>query len=1016
MRIHQLSIQAFGPFAGTEEIDFDDLGTAGLFLLDGPTGAGKSSILDAICYAIYGSLPGNRQGSRQIRSDHAAEGLNPEVRLELSIGERRFELTRSPAWMRPAKRGKNKFTEEKAKSSLRELVAGQWQALSTRNDEVGQMMGSVLGLDREQFTKVVMLPQGGFADFLRAKDSEREKLLSRLFDTSDYAKIEEEFATRLTISRKNTEAIEAELAALANHIREDAEQSLRHEGIEPAGGHEGEEYFAELEEQLLTAATANQEAFLERKKGYGAANQKHSSLANRQRVFARLSELEQLRKEHESSAERAAGVSAALILDQQARRIRPYFEQLAEAQKRVVELEIAATQAVSALQENEPRPALSLDQPTLVALTEERDQLTGQLSVLRAALPEEHSRAALAKQHQELELRVEKENSTASNAQSQMEQFAAERTNLLTQDLDAVAAATAVLQAQQQLEASETAVEQVKQRETAEQKLDTAKDQRREAAKVLDEQQNTYLQAQRQLMEQAAVRLAAALEPGEPCLVCGATEHPQLATAEAGAQLVDEEHLQMLEEQLEAQRGVVSQHELKIESLRTTHQALVEQVGSLSLRESAEKLAEARDQLQQAKDQQQQISTRVARVETLETQIQDMQAKISAAQLAATTASEQCAAAGEQLRQLDERLAQLRGDYPSLTERTKSLEHTHRLVQQTQQALERLLDAQQSRIVAQQRWDSECEQAGFESTQGYQDALLPAATRTEYEKLYKARQERATTITTLSESADIAEARKFEEQGLSTPTEDELERLRAELSEAEQLQEAARQAEVVARSALQRLREGRQRLENRITQAGPVIEDYRRLKALAEVMRGGGENRLKMTLSTYVLAARLEEVTAAATERLQVMSSQRYSLHHDDSARGNAKSGLGIRVHDAWTGRDRETQTLSGGETFMASLSLALGLADVITHHSGAVDMQTLFVDEGFGSLDTETLELVMESLESLRSGGRVIGVVSHVSEMKQRITNRLTVEKTREGSTIHTIDAEVSLALSGQL
>ncbi|WP_054820728.1 SbcC/MukB-like Walker B domain-containing protein [Arthrobacter sp. JCM 19049] len=175
------------------------------------------------------------------------------------------------------------------------------------------------------------------------------------------------------------------------------------------------------------------------------------------------------------------------------------------------------------------------------------------------------------------------------------------------------------------------------------------------------------------------------------------------------------------------------------------------------------------------------------------------------------------------------------------------------------------------------------------------------------------------------------------------------------------------------------------------------------------MVRGGGENRLKMTLGTYVLAARLEEVTAAATERLQVMSSQRYSLEHDDTARGNAKSGLGIRVHDSWTGKYRETQTLSGGETFMASLSLALGLADVISHHSGAVDMQTLFVDEGFGSLDTETLEQVMEALESLRSGGRVIGVVSHVSEMKQRITNRLTVTKARQGSTIST-NAERSL------
>ena len=180
-----------------------------------------------------------------------------------------------------------------------------------------------------------------------------------------------------------------------------------------------------------------------------------------------------------------------------------------------------------------------------------------------------------------------------------------------------------------------------------------------------------------------------------------------------------------------------------------------------------------------------------------------------------------------------------------------------------------------------------------------------------------------------------------------------------------------------------------------------MIEAYRRLRGLADVIRGGGENLYKMTLSTYVLAARLEEVAVAASQRLDVMSGGRYSLHHDDSKQGNNKSGLGLRVLDAWTGKHRETQTLSGGETFMASLALALGLADVISHHSGAVDMQTLFVDEGFGSLDAETLEQVMTALENLRAGGRTIGLVSHVAEMKQRITNRVTVVKTQHGSRI---------------
>ncbi|HAY42927.1 MAG TPA: SMC family ATPase, partial [Micrococcaceae bacterium] len=234
MRIHKLRIQAFGPFAGVEDVDFDELSAGGLFLLDGPTGAGKSSILDAICYGIYGSLPGNRAGSRQIRSDHAAEGIEPQIICELTVGDRRFEVTRSPAWMRPSKRGKNGVTEQKAASALRELVKGQWEALSTRNDEVGQILGGLLGLDRDQFTKVVMLPQGGFADFLRAKATAREDLLSNLFDTSDYGKIEDEFNLRLAEERKKAAEIEANLSAREDSIRQDATAYLSsHETVDP---------------------------------------------------------------------------------------------------------------------------------------------------------------------------------------------------------------------------------------------------------------------------------------------------------------------------------------------------------------------------------------------------------------------------------------------------------------------------------------------------------------------------------------------------------------------------------------------------------------------------------------------------------------------------------------------------------------------------------------------------------------------------------------------------------------
>jgi exonuclease SbcC len=182
----------------------------------------------------------------------------------------------------------------------------------------------------------------------------------------------------------------------------------------------------------------------------------------------------------------------------------------------------------------------------------------------------------------------------------------------------------------------------------------------------------------------------------------------------------------------------------------------------------------------------------------------------------------------------------------------------------------------------------------------------------------------------------------------------------------------------------------------------PLVQESRRVRSLADLCGGSGANALRMTLSSFVLAARLEEVAAAASERLLRMTQGRYSLiHTDGTARGGARSGLGLLARDTWTGQDRETSTLSGGETFLASLALALGLTDVVTAEAGGSRIEALFVDEGFGTLDEETLDEVMDVLDGLREGGRLVGLVSHVSELRQRIPAQVEVRKTRSGSTL---------------
>ena len=222
MRIHRLLISGFGPFAGTEEIDFDRLSAHGLFLLNGPTGAGKTSVLDAICFALYGSVPGARQDGKRLRSDHAEPAQEPAVTCEFSAQGRRFEVTRSPAWDKPSARGKNGFTTQQAKTLLRERVGGTWTEKSARNDEAGAEILALLGMDREQFTRVVMLPQGDFAAFLRSKATDRLELLQKLFGTQRFESVEQELSRQAQVAKEEVSHLAGRLELLAARAEAEA--------------------------------------------------------------------------------------------------------------------------------------------------------------------------------------------------------------------------------------------------------------------------------------------------------------------------------------------------------------------------------------------------------------------------------------------------------------------------------------------------------------------------------------------------------------------------------------------------------------------------------------------------------------------------------------------------------------------------------------------------------------------------------------------------------------------------
>ncbi|MEF9981586.1 MAG: SMC family ATPase [Glutamicibacter sp.] len=1030
MRIHKLQIQAFGPFAGTEEIDFDELAEGGLFLLDGPTGAGKSSILDAICYALYGALPGSRAGSRQIRSDHAPAGLAPEVVCELTIGDRRFEVTRSPAWMRPSKRGKNKTTEQKAASFLREFTGSGWKELSTRNDEVGHVLGSLLGLDREQFTKVVMLPQGGFADFLRAKAKDREDLLANLFDTSGYARIEDEFAARLAEERKKTESLEARLSASEEAIHSAARAFLagREASDEPAEA-DGEanadadgagqaaavdlssaEQFAGYHRRI---AAVHRDSALEAAKlrtEMTRTREQAQALEERRRIFARLAELRGMQAGYAQNHEAAAAAAARLDSDAKAGAVRAYQAQLQEAS--VAQEQAKATWLDSKLWlETEQGLDPSADAAGLEQLRLPAQQAAEELAVAKAGLDDEKRRGVLAGQARKAAELAAAQEETRAQAEAEVALLKAERAALEAADLDQVAAGGKVQQAKEHVKGLETRIQHATERDALEKQALAAREQSSAQELEIVGVANTLLDLRTEQLAQSALRLAAALEDGQPCLVCGAQEHPAPARADADAPLIDDEQIQALEAAVAAARAAGQRAAQARDTLVAKFQAAQEAAGDAPVADLRAELATAQAGLEREQKQQGEIAARVAKLDAVRQRTEQQNARASQAVLEHATAKQRAQSLQTQLAELDAKLEQLRQGRENLAELVAQLSATSQGLASAVQNLRRFLEAGEALEKAEATWNSQRTAAGFENPAAFEAALLDSAERERLRQLQQWCQEaEASAIATLEASQDCRKAQELSAQGLEGPSEEGIAEAKLLSSLAEERFEAAREQEVLAQTQLARHEQAATDLERQRTEAGPVIEDYRRLRGLAEVIRGGGENLYKMTLSTYVLAARLEEVAIAATQRLGMMSGGRYSLHHDDSKQGNSKSGLGLQVLDSWTGKRRETQTLSGGETFMASLALALGLADVISHHSGAVDMQTLFVDEGFGSLDAETLEEVMQALENLRAGGRTIGLVSHVAEMKQRITNRISVSKTQHGSTIER-DGTVILA-----
>ncbi|MBG6083609.1 AAA family ATPase [Zhihengliuella flava] len=1017
MRVHQLQVQAFGPFAGRENINFDVFGTAGLFLLNGETGAGKTSVLDALCFGLYGQLPGARRGTRSIRSSHAEDALAPEVRLEFSVRTRRFEITRSPSWDRPKKRGTG-TTSQQAQARLREWVDDAWQVKSTRNDEVAAEIHRIIGMNLEQFTRVAMLPQGEFARFLRAEDTDRHKLLESLFDVSEYRAVEGWFVDRRRTLAERAREAAAERRHLIESMVSDADASSFTDtsaAARPdpeAAPTDAEQTLEEIASALARSADQVKNATTAAATRREAASSARESIRQRRQDAADVARWRQAQAQHEAAAEAVTQRRQELEGDARAGRVLDAVERLR-----------GAAAALDNGREHEASARARAEQHAVAAgfLRDGDDAALRTASVARSAAEQERASAAAL-----LPVEREQQQLALDLAETQERVARLDRQLADAQELAAAAARRA-----ESAQAEVTAQSEVLERDPdAEQNVRAAAERLRAAeereahadehARITAEwveqttahadalKRHARLVAAR--LGQAALALAADLSPGVPCAVCGATEHPAPARAEHSDDVVTDHEVESAQERVQALARTSDAAAQARASADARQQQLSERAGGESLAALTEQHERAQQRLTVVEGAQRALATArrdLQEAAKAEKTAQQSEAATREQRAAVTTRAQQLQVSVEQA---DRRLLEASAGAETLTQRVSQLQEAVDLLDRWRQAVDALEHLQEHERASRREVDTALDDAGFASVDEATAARLEDAERAAATASVRDFEREATRVATLAENDSVRRGVADEEAGRSVPND----------AEEQQAQTAFEQAEEIYRDLLteqgqleghaRRFASQRECLGELERRTGPLIEEYELIKTLADTMTGAGENRYRMTLSTYVLAARLEAVAAAANERLEAMTDGRFRLVHDDASAGRSKGGLGLKVVDAWTGQRRETGTLSGGESFMASLALALGLADVVQAESGGVDMETLFVDEGFGTLDPLTLERVMAALDGLRASGRMVGIVSHVNELKEQVAAQLIVSKGRNGSTVQvSIGAEIA-------
>lgn len=1011
MRPVKLTLCAFGPFSEVEVIEFDALGDKPLFLINGPTGSGKTTILDGICFALYGKTTGDQREAAQMRCDTAAADVLTYVELVFSLGDKVWRIRREPEQQRPKGRGDGFTTHQPRAELYRRDAAGKETILvASKVTEARLEIEALTGLNIGQFRQVMVLPQGEFRNLLMAKSSDRETVFSHLFQTQIYSRIEFALKEQASGLRKELDASRNQQTGILRSADVESEAQL----------------LADIKLQtahLQESAALKDQASDKRKQAQRLLLEAQNMAADFERLEQARAALQALEQENEAineSSRRLQGSRAAL-------RLQPEFEQwqsalraresaesgLDETQKLLKQSQIHSLQARDELEK------LTIREPDIEIVQRRRHDL----EAFRNRVGQyEEARALLETSAQDLTQSKKRRNEYGVQVRDRQQRIEAlsQQQITLSKSLKGLANHLLELHRLEGVHRRRADAEDVHTKLLGctrdLQRLSVA---RYDAVRQQDESDQALARVELAWHTGQAVILASKLEKDQPCPVCGSEHHPQPATTtdeipgekvrKVQASLLTEanEALLQLDKKIAGQEAKKAQLFEQYEALKTVLGSEIDQAVEDVLK--AKNMQQKRVQsLQEEQSKEQQINEHMQRLEgelvNLETQMKAAERDCSAVETKNEVArSGMCQAEvelPEEFRISGNLELQVSGCEAQLTVYHEQKKSAMAIDDGARSALgkaeadhdnasKRLKDARQADRLAERQWQQSLNDSLFQNENSFQTARLDDDQMAELDKQLK---QHATELEQARGAVNSLQKRLASQEWPNLVV---LQRA-FDVTEADFETANASYGSVDKRlSMLQSIARKFDAAKDRMKS---LEESYAGIGTLADTASGKTGNRV--SLQRFVLGVLLDDVLVQASERFKRMSKGRYSLYRQmQKGKGGGASGLELLVDDVYSGKQRPVATLSGGESFMAALSLALGLSDVVQAYAGGIQLDTLFIDEGFGSLDSEALELAVNTLVELQSSGRMVGVISHVPELKERINIRLEVIPGRAGS-----------------